>query len=71
MDSKGQNRNRSQKAQRISYPLTKRLYDLKEAAIYLGRPVFSVRSLIWNGSLPYIKDGRKLYLDISDMEKYI
>jgi len=59
------------KAQRMSNPLNKRLYDMKEAAIYLGRPVFSVRTLIWNGALPVIKDGRKLYLDIVDMDIYI
>lgn len=55
----------------ISYPLTKRLYNLQEAATYLGRPVFSVRTLIWRGALPVIKDGRKLYLDVVDMERYI
>jgi excisionase family DNA binding protein len=65
------NRKRSQKAQGISNPLTKRLYDLKEAAVYLGRPVFSVRTLIWHGALPVIKDGRKMYLDIYDLDKYI
>ena len=52
-------------------PLHKRLYDLKEASIYLGRPIFSVRGLIWKGALPVIKDGRKLYLDIVDMDTYI
>lgn len=62
------------KAQRIDSPLNKRLYDLKEAAIYLGRPIFSVRTLIWNGILPFVKDGkdsRKMYLDIHDMDSYI
>lgn len=61
----------SKKAQRTSNPLTKRLYDLKQAAIYLGRPVFSVRTLIWSGALPCVKDGRKLYLDIFDLNDYI
>jgi hypothetical protein len=61
----------SKKAQRISNPPNKRLYDLKEAAFYLGRPVFSVRTLIWNGALPCIRDGKKLYLDIYDMDRYI
>lgn len=60
-----------QKAQGICNPLTKRLYDLKEASVYLGRPVFSVRTLIWNGMLPVIKDGRKMYLDIVDLNSYI
>lgn len=59
------------KAQRITNPLHKRLYDLKEAAYYLGRPVFSVRTLIWNGALPCVKDGRKQYIDIYDMDSYI
>ena len=59
------------KAQGIHNPLTKRLFDLKESAIYLGRPVFSVRTLIWNGALPVIRDGRKYYLDVRDMDGYI
>lgn len=61
----------SQKAQKITYPLHKRLFDLKEAAVYLGRPVFSVRTLIWNGKLPYVKEGRKQYIDLMEMDKYI
>ena len=59
------------KAQRISNPLTKRLFDLKEAAIYLGRPVYSIRALIWNLVLLFIKEGRKYYLDVYDMDDYI
>lgn len=62
---------RLKKDTRITNPLTKRLFDLKEASIYLGRPVFSVRTLIWNGALPYVKEGRKQYLDVYDMDKYI
>jgi len=65
-DSKG-----LKKAQGTTYPLHKRLFDLKEAAYYLGRPVFSVRTLIWNGALPCIKDGRKQYLDLYDLDRYI
>lgn len=59
------------KTQGITYPLGKRLYSLKEASIYLGRPVYSMRVLIWNGSLPVVRDGKKLYVDIVDMEKWI
>jgi len=61
------------KAQRIGNPLRldKRLYDLKEAATYLGRPIFSVRTLIWSGKLPYVKEGRRQYIDVVDMDKYI
>lgn len=59
------------RAQGMNNPPAKRLYDLKEAALYLGRPIFSVRVLIWNGELPFIKNGRKYYVDICDMDTYI
>ena len=73
MTSKTNTGKGSKKAQRMSspFPLNNRLYDLKEAAIYQGRPIFSVRTLIWNGALPVIKDGRKLYVDLVDMNHYI
>ena len=71
MVAKNHNSKGFKKAQGISNPLNKRLYDLKEAAYYLGRPVFSVRGLIWKGALPYVKEGRRQYLDIYDMDKYI
>ncbi|MCK4782539.1 MAG: helix-turn-helix domain-containing protein, partial [Desulfobacteraceae bacterium] len=48
-----------------------RLYDLKQAAQYLGRPVWGVRELIWSGKLPVIQDGRKMYVDLYDMDRYI
>jgi len=49
----------------------RRLYTLKDAALYLGRPVYGVRSLIWNGKFPVIQDGRKMYVDVNDLELYI
>ena len=51
----------------------KRLYTLKEAAVYLGRSVWSMRDLIWSGRLPVVKEngGRKIYLDILDLEDFI
>jgi len=33
----------------------KRLYSIKDAAVYLGRSVCAVREMIWAGKLPYIK----------------
>jgi len=51
--------------------ISKRLYTIKEASIYLGRPLWGVRTLIWNGKIPYIQDGRKYYLDVKDMDAYI
>jgi excisionase family DNA binding protein len=49
----------------------KRLYSIKEAALYLGRSVWAVREMIWAGKLPYIKDGRRILLDIYDMDEWI
>lgn len=49
----------------------RRLYNLKAAAEYLGRPVWGVRTLIWNGKISYIQDGRKYYLDVKDLDAYI
>ena len=51
--------------------ITKRLYTLKEAAIYLGRGLHGVRDMVWNGDLPYIQAKRKMFVDIRDLERYI
>lgn len=50
---------------------SKRLYNLKEASVYLGRSVWGVRELIWAGKIPVVKDGRKMFIDIIDLEKYV
>ena len=34
--------------------LKKRLFNLSEAAAYLGRSTWSVRRLIWDGALPSV-----------------
>ncbi len=49
----------------------KRLYTLKEAAIYLGRSSWAVREIIWRGELPYIKNGKRILPDILDIDKWI
>jgi len=52
-------------------PLKKRLLTVKEASVYLGRSVPSVRELVWNGSLPIIREGRRIHFDIHDLDKWI
>ena len=62
------------KAQRISNPsqkLNKRLYSIPEASQYLGRTVWSIREMIYAGKIPYIRDGRRMLLDIHDMDRWI
>jgi excisionase family DNA binding protein len=51
--------------------LNKRLYNLNEASVYLGRSVGALRELIWKGELPCIKVGRRVHLDILDMDIFI
>ena len=51
--------------------IQKRLYSIKEAAIYLGRTEWAVREMIYAGKLPYVKDGKRILLDIRDMEAWI
>lgn len=63
------------KAQRIYNPLrqglNKRLYSIQEASVYLGRSVWAVREMLWAGKMPYIKDGRRVLLDIKDIDLWI
>lgn len=49
----------------------KRLYTIPEAAVYLGRSIWSVRELIWKGDLPSIKVGRRVHLDVKDLDVFI
>lgn len=51
--------------------LTKRLYSLPEAAIYLGRSTWSVRRLIWNGELPQVRAGGRVHVDVKDLDAFI
>lgn len=60
-------------AQRISNPLGPRLLTLKDAARYLGLTVWAMRERCWSGALPVVRfdGGRKLYLDVKDLETFI
>ena len=63
----------TQGSHKISTPMQKRLYTLKESAEYLGRSVWSLRELIWSGSIPVVKTegARKIFLDIEDLNNFI
>lgn len=52
-------------------PSPKRLLSIKNSAEYMGRGVYGIRELIWSGQLPIVRDGRKIFLDIQDLDKYI
>ena len=60
------------KTQGISNPqIQKRLYSINEASVYLGRSVWAVREMLWAGKMPYVKDGKRILLDIQDMNCWI
>lgn len=60
-----------QKGQEISFLPLKRLYSIKEAAIVLGRSPWTVAEMVRTGTLPYVPDGKRKFLDIHDLEKWI
>lgn len=49
----------------------KRLYSIKEASVYLGRTVWAVREMIWAGKIPIVRDGRRILIDIFDMDRWV
>ena len=50
-----------------------RLLPLKKAAEYLGLTVWAMRERIWAGDIPVVQfpGGRKMYVDIQDIEEFI
>ena len=52
-------------------PIARRLYDIQAVAAYLGIPPHTVREMIWRGDLPYVRLGRRQYLDIKDVDALI
>ena len=51
--------------------IPKRLYSVDEAGVYLGRTAWAVREMIYAGKLPCVKDGRRVLLDIKDLDIWI
>ena len=49
----------------------KRLYTIEEAGEYLGRSTWSVRRLIWGGTLPPVRHGRRIHIDLMDLDAFI
>lgn len=55
----------------MSDPVSKRLYSVKEAGRYLGRSAWAIRHLIWEGHLPQVRQGRRVMVDVVDMDQFI
>lgn len=55
-------------AQGITNP---RLLPLKDAGAYLGRTSWGMRELFWAKKIPWVRDGKKIFFDVRDLDKYI
>jgi excisionase family DNA binding protein len=49
----------------------KRLYTLKQAGVYIGLSHWRVRSLIYSGQLAYVRLGRRILIDLKDLDALI
>jgi excisionase family DNA binding protein len=49
----------------------KRLLTLNEAGAYIGLSHWRVRSLIYSGQLPYVRLGRRILIDLRDLDALI
>jgi len=51
----------------------KRLFTPTEAGVYLGfRSAWPVRTLQWNGELPFVRTGKKrIAFDVVDLDRFI
>jgi excisionase family DNA binding protein len=51
--------------------LSQRLLTIKEAGAYLALGPWRVRSLIYRGELPYVRLGRRILLDLKDLDFFV
>jgi excisionase family DNA binding protein len=49
----------------------KRLFTLKEAGAYIGLSHWRVRSLNYSGQLAYVRLGRRILIDLKDLDALI
>jgi len=49
----------------------KRLFSINEMVAAFGATKWFWRSQIWDGQLPYVQVGRKMFVDSTDIEKFI
>lgn len=61
------------RAQVIGNPLIPRLLPLKQAAEWLGLSEWAMRERVWRGEIPVVRfpGGRKQFIDVRDLERFI
>ena len=53
------------------HKLSQRLLTVKEAGSYLALGPWRIRSLIYRGELPYVRLGRRILLDLKDLDSLV
>lgn len=48
-----------------------RLMSIEEAAVYLGRTKHSLQHLINQRRIPFVRDGRRIFLDTLELDRWI
>jgi excisionase family DNA binding protein len=51
--------------------LPRRLCSLTDAARYLAVSDWTVRQMVWRGDFPHIKTGKRILLDLRDLDGWI
>ncbi len=48
-----------------------RLLDLRSASQYLGLSYWTLRTMIFNHEIPFIRAGRRILIDQQDLDRWI
>jgi excisionase family DNA binding protein len=51
--------------------MTQRYASVREVALYLGVTETAVRQKVKRGSIPFIRDGRSIRFDLTDVDRYM
>lgn len=53
------------------FPFPRRLCSVAEAARYLAVSTWTVREMVWRGDLPHLRQGRRILLDLRDLDDWV
>lgn len=54
-----------------SIPIQKALFNVSEAALYIGRSKSAVQNMIYDRELPVVRNGRRVHLLKKDLDDWI
>jgi len=49
----------------------RRLLSIAQASEYLSLSTWTIRELVWRGDVPHIRCGRRILLDVHDLDAWI